>query len=154
MSSTSRMSSNSSASRSRSTIPVHRSSIPNRSQPDNVKVDDAIVTTMHTAESSMFSGSPWRSTTTLLIVPCRSAIPRARPRVPVFSSRWRSACNALLSLLGRRGVRPVVVRDSWLEETFLGTLARIARVHSTSIAVLVTTLSFSRCDVSPSSGCS
>ncbi len=114
---------------------------------DNVKVDDAIVTTMHTAgKAVMFSGFAVAiGLATLLIVPVPfvQSLGAAGLVVPVFSLACALSLQpALLSLLGRRGVRPVVVRGLMARrDVSSGLWARIARgVIRRPLLVLVTTL--------------
>jgi len=113
---------------------------------DNVKVDDAIVTTMHTAgKAVMFSGFAVAiGLATLLIVPVPfvQSLGAAGLVVPVFSLACALSLQpALLSLLGRRGSTGGRSRTHGSKRRFLGLWARIARgVIRRPLLVLVTTL--------------
>ena len=114
---------------------------------ENVSVDDAIVATMRTAgKAVMFSGLAVAiGLATLLIVPVPfvQSLGAAGLVVPVFSLACALSLQpALLSLLGRRGVRPVVVRGLMARrDVSTGLWARVARgVIRRPVLVLVTTL--------------
>ena len=114
---------------------------------ESANVEDAIVTTMQTAgKAVMFSGFAVAiGLATLLIVPVPfvQSLGAAGLVVPVFSLACALSLQpALLSLLGRRGVRPVVVRGLiGRRDVSSGIWARIARgVIRRPLLVLLTTL--------------
>jgi len=114
---------------------------------EDVNIDDAIVATMQTAgRAVMFSGFAVAiGLATLLIVPVPfvQSLGAAGLVVPVFSLACALSLQpALLSFLGRRGVRPVVVRGLMARrDVATGLWARVARgVIRRPLLVLVTTL--------------
>ncbi len=114
---------------------------------DGVAVEDAVVMTMQTAGKAVtFSGVAVAiGLATLLIVPVPfvQSLGAAGLVVPVFSLACALSLQpALLSLLGRRGVRPVIVRGLMSRrDVSSGLWSRIARgVIRRPVLVLVTTL--------------
>jgi RND superfamily putative drug exporter len=114
---------------------------------EGANVEDAIVATMQTAgKAVMFSGFAVAvGLATLLIVPVPfvQSLGAAGLVVPVFSLACAFSLQpVLLSMLGRRGVRPVAVRGVMARrDVSSGTWSRIARgVSRRPLLVLVTTL--------------
>jgi RND superfamily putative drug exporter len=113
---------------------------------EDASVDDAIVATMQSAGKTVvlsgFAVAIGLATLLIVPVPFVRSLGLAGLVVPFFSlAAALSLQPALLSLLGRRGVRPVGVRGLWVRDEASGLWARIARgVVRRPIVVLVTTV--------------
>ncbi len=113
---------------------------------ENVPFDEAIVATMQSAGRTVvlsgFAVAIGLATLLIVPVPFVRSLGAAGLVVPFFSlASALSLQPALLSLLGRRGVRPVGVRGLWVHDEASGLWARIARgVVRRPVVVLVTTL--------------